>query len=154
MHEEAMLTSAIGKLASVMGRNLSREALRHWVDRLMPLEPKSVLYRILSDFTDGPRMPALTDVLEAFTHAKRVRPEAQQAPRLSEAERQRADTAAMVAILWLVRERNWHPAQFEAAIFQRAFNRMGMTAEECISIGLEQFSRDDVNRMMEAFENG
>jgi hypothetical protein len=145
MDERRLLMDDVAKLASVMGRNLSKDALNHWADRLITLEPKSLLYRILGDFSDGPKMPALTEVLEAFNYAKRVRPEANLTPRLTEAEKKRADQSAIMSMLWLHYEKNWQLSDFNGHIMARSFGRNPVDALIAAS---EIFTREDIRKWM------
>lgn len=145
MDERRLLMESVAKMASVMGRNLNKEALNHWVDRLLGLEPKSLLYRILSDFSDGAKMPALTEVLEAFNYAKRVRPEANLSPQLTEAERKRADQSAIMSMLWLHYEKKWPLSDFSGHVMARAFGRDPIDA---LMAAAEIFTREDIRKWM------
>ncbi len=54
-----------------------------------------------------------------------------------------------MSMLWLSYEHGWTPHNFGWDVFKRVFQRENMTAEECMRIGRETFTRKQVQEWME-----
>lgn len=102
-HEDlTRLRQSVMLLAEVHGRRLSDAALAQWVSSLSPYADRPSIWAAMTAACEAERMPSIGDV-RASTIARSTSRTATTIAPMSRAERERADHAAVMSMLWLDR---------------------------------------------------
>lgn len=115
--ETERIKAGVRRIANNHARNMSDAQVTSWAETLRPYAGP-VLMRVLDDFAIGDEFPNVGGIRAKYfgltQSSKTPRPQ-------TEAERKKADHAAIVSMLWLHYEKGWRLEDFDGSPMARAF---------------------------------
>lgn len=148
MHDSTTLAAAIKTMWAAFAHKPGDDGLAAWLGALAPLDGPG-LRQAIREATEGEQRPNLGAVKARASHLRdsAKRRDAAFVPQLTQGERERADAACVMSLLWLHYECGWSLDELAGHVIAR---QLGKVAREALESAKQQLDRDRVFAWMSA----